>query len=524
MAAKTKKVASRKGRPNKKLMGEIDLKDIPQILHKLPPAEQQLLLAELEKLEELKGKQLAETKFIKFVEKVWPTFIAGRHHAKMADAFERVAKGELKRLIVNMPPRHTKSEFASYLLPAWFLGKYPHKKVIQCSHTAELAVGFGRKVRNLVDSEAYHKIFDGLQLSSDSKAAGRWNTSKGGDYFAIGVGGAVTGKGADLLIIDDPHSEQEAALAEVNPDIYDKTYEWYTSGPRQRLQPGGAIIVVMTRWSKRDLTGEILKAAAQREGDEWEVIEFPAILPSGNPLWPEFWSMEELGALRNELPNSKWMAQYQQNPTSESAAIVKREWWQEWEKESPPYCDFILQSWDTAFEKTQRADYSACTTWGVFYTPDDAGITQANIILLNAFRDRMEFPELKRVAVDEYKEWEPDSVIIEKKASGAPLIYEMRAMGIPVQEFTPTRGNDKISRLNAVSDLFASGRVWAPATRWAEEVIDEVAEFPAGAHDDYVDSVSMAMHRFRRGGYVGTALDEPEEAAVFRSQRQAGYY
>jgi predicted phage terminase large subunit-like protein len=234
--------------------------------------------------------------------------------------------------------------------------------------------------------------------------------------------------------------------------------------------------------------------------------------------------LDELAKLKNELPNSKWMAQYQQNPVSESAAIVKRDWWQEWEGDSPPYCDFILQSWDTAFEKTQRADYSACTTWGVFYHPDDAGISQANIILLNAFRDRMEFPELKRVAIDEYKEWEPDSVIIEKKASGAPLIYEMRAMGIPVQEFTPTRGNDKISRLNAVSDLFASGRVWAPATRWAEEVVDEVAEFPAGAHDDYVDSVSMAMHRFRRGGYVGTALDEPDEIPAFRSQRQPGYY
>jgi len=515
---------AKRGRPKKKILDEISLADIPGLLHKLPPAEQQLLLAELEKLEELKSKKDATDKFIPFVKQVWPTFIAGRHHAKMANAFERVAKGELKRLIINMPPRHTKSEFASYLLPAWFLGKYPHKKVIQTSHTAELAVGFGRKVRNLVDSEAYHKILPDLGLSSDSKAAGRWNTSKGGDYFAIGVGGAVTGKGADLLIIDDPHSEQEAALAEVNPDIYDKTYEWYTSGPRQRLQPGGAIVVVMTRWSKRDLTGEIIKAAAQREGDEWEIIEFPAILPSGNPLWPEFWSLDELAKLKNELPNSKWMAQYQQNPVSESAAIVKRDWWQEWEGDSPPYCDFILQSWDTAFEKTQRADYSACTTWGVFYHPDDAGISQANIILLNAFRDRMEFPELKRVAIDEYKEWEPDSVIIEKKASGAPLIYEMRAMGIPVQEFTPTRGNDKISRLNAVSDLFASGRVWAPATRWAEEVVDEVAEFPAGAHDDYVDSVSMAMHRFRRGGYVGTALDEPDEIPAFRSQRQPGYY
>ena len=503
----------------------ISLTDIPKILHKLPIHEQELLLAELEKLSELKRCKLSQDRFLKFVQEVWPTFIAGRHHAKMADAFERVARGECKRLIINMPPRHTKSEFASYLLPAWFLGKYPQKKIIQCSHTAELAVGFGRKVRNLVDTDAYKTIFPDLVLASDSKAAGRWNTSKGGDYFAIGIGGAVTGKGADVLIIDDPHSEQEAALAEVNPDIYDKTYEWYTSGPRQRLQPGGAIVIVMTRWSKRDLTGQILKDAASNDSiGEWEVIEFPAILPSDKPLWPEFWELSELLKVKRDVPNSKWQAQYQQNPISESAAIVKREWWQEWESDQPPQCDFILQSWDTAFEKTQRADYSACTTWGVFYHPDDNGVTQANIILLNAFRDRMEFPELKQVAIEEYKEWDPDSVIIEKKASGAPLIYEMRAMGIPVQEFTPTRGNDKISRLNAVSDLFASGRVWAPVTRWAEEVIDEVAEFPAGTHDDFVDTVSMAMHRFRRGGYVTTTLDEPDEIQYFKSNRNQGYY
>jgi predicted phage terminase large subunit-like protein len=503
----------------------ISIKDIPKILHKLPVHEQEVLLAELEKLAELKKRRLAQTKFLAFVKEVWPTFIAGRHHAKMADAFERVAAGTCRRLIINMPPRHTKSEFASYLLPAWFLGKFPHKKVIQCSHTAELAVGFGRKVRNLVDTDAYKEIFPDLQLASDSKAAGRWNTNKQGDYFAIGVGGAVTGKGADVLIIDDPHSEQEAALAEINPDIYDKTYEWYTSGPRQRLQPGGSIVIVMTRWSKRDLTGQILKDAASNDSiGEWEVIEFPAILPSDKPLWPEFWELAELLKVKRDVPNSKWMAQYQQNPVSESAAIVKREWWQEWPDENPPSCDFILQSWDTAFEKSQRADYSACTTWGVFYQPDDNGITQPNIILLNAFRDRMEFPSLKQCAIEEYKEWQPDSVIIEKKASGAPLIYEMRAMGIPVQEFTPTRGNDKISRLNGVADIFASGRVWAPPTRWAEEVIDEVAEFPAGTHDDYVDTVSMAMHRFRRGGYISTNLDEPDEPVYFKSRRQQGYY
>ena len=506
------------------LLNNVSLKDIPNILPLLSLQDQERLLAELEKLEELKTQKVAQERFMKFVEMAWPTFIAGKHHYKMAHAFERVAKGELKRLIINMPPRHTKSEFASYLLPAWFLGKYPHKKVIQTSHTAELAVGFGRKVRNLVDQEVYTRLFPGVGLQADSKAAGRWATNKGGDYFAIGVGGAVTGKGADLLIIDDPHSEQEAALAEVNPEIYDKVYEWYTSGPRQRLQPGGAIVIVMTRWSKRDLTGQVIKAEAQRGGEGWEVIEFPAILPSGNPLWPEFWSLTELSALKEELPNSKWMAQYQQNPVSESSAIVKREWWQKWEQEDPPHCDFVLQAWDTAFEKTNRSDYSACTTWGVFYQEDpDTGKIETNIILLDAYRERLEFPALKKKAMDQYEEFEPDSIIIEKKASGAPLIYEMRAMGIPVQEFTPVKGNDKISRLNAVSDLFASGRVWAPNTSWAEEVIDEVASFPSGEHDDYVDSVSLALMRFRKGGYLRAELDEEDEPRYFRRKFE-GYY
>jgi len=509
--------------PLRNSVGDINLKDIPSILPMLSQAEQTKLLAELDHLEELKKRDLIQERFMPFVEEVWPTFIAGRHHGRMASAFERVANGDCKRLIINMPPRHTKSEFASYLLPAWFLGKYPHKKVIQTSHTAELAVGFGRKVRNLVDKDIYTKIFPGLGLQSDSKAAGRWNTSKGGDYFAIGVGGAVTGKGADLLIIDDPHSEQEAALAETSPEIYDKTYEWYTSGPRQRLQPGGAIVIVMTRWSQRDLTAQVLKSAAQRGGEEWEVIEFPAIMPSGKPLWPEFWPPEELSALKEELPSSKWMAQYQQNPTAEASAIVKREWWKTWEGEEPPPCDFVLMSWDTAFEKTQRADYSALTTWGVFYHSDEAGVTQANIILLNAYRERMEFPRLKQVAIEEYKEWQPDSIIIEKKASGAPLIYEMRAMGIPVQEFTPTKGNDKIARLNAVSDLFASGMVWVPNTSWAEEVVDEVASFPAGEHDDYVDSTSMALMRFRRGGFVRLPSDETEDQ-LYSRRRKGGFY
>ena len=497
------------------------LQKLLSALPNLPEAQLRDLYATLEEHDILAEREKAKKTFLAFVKKMWPHFIEGAHHKRMAKAFERVARGECKRLIINMPPRHTKSEFASYLLPAWFLGNFPGKKVIQTSHTAELAVGFGRKVRNLVDSEAYREIFPDLNLQIDSKAAGRWNTSKGGDYFAIGVGGAVTGKGADLLIIDDPHSEQEAALAATNPEIYDKVYEWYTSGPRQRLQPGGAIVIVMTRWAQRDLTGQVLKNAAVRGETDWEVIEFPAILPSGNPLWPQFWSIEELAALREELPNSKWQAQYQQNPVGNESAIVKRDWWKWWEDERPPQCEYILQTWDTAFEKNQRADYSAGTTWGVFTYEEDM---TKHLILLNTYKKRVEWVELKRDVLQEYKEWEPDGLLIEKKATGAPLIYELRSMGIPVQEFTPSKGQDKIARLNAVSDIIASGKVWVPRTRWAEELVDEIAAFPSGEHDDLVDATTLALMRFRQGGFLRLPTDEPEEIQWFKSPRRERYY
>lgn len=501
---------------------EAELEALIASLPNLPPEEKAKVLQKLASRVELGEKDKARNEFMEFVAKVWPDFIGGRHHAKMARAFERVANGECKRLIINMPPRHTKSEFASYLLPAWFLGKYPNKKVIQCSNTAELAVGFGRKVRNLVDSEAYKDLFPNLELRADSKAAGRWNTSKNGDYFAIGVGGTVTGKGADILIIDDPHSEQEAALAASNPDVFDKVYEWYTSGPRQRLQPGGSIVIVMTRWAQRDLTGQVMKAAAARGGEQWDVIEFPAILPSGKPLWPEFWTLGELTALREELPNSKWQAQYQQNPVGNESAIVKRDWWQWWDKEEPPRCEYILQTWDTAFEKNNRADYSAGTTWGIFKNEEDNNTS--HIILLNTYKKRVEWVELKRDVLAEYNEYEPDGLLVEKKASGAPLIYELRAMGIPVQEYTPSKGQDKISRLNSVSDIIASGKVWVPRTRWAEELVDEIAAFPSGEHDDLVDATTLALMRFRQGGFLRLPIDEPEEVQFFRSHRRERFY
>lgn len=494
--------------------------DFESFISGLNEADRENLLVITQAYQESLTREKSQTSFMTFVNEMWPGFILGRHHALMAKKFEEIAEGKTRRLIINMPPRHTKSEFASYLLPAWFLGRYPHKKIIQCSNTAELAVGFGRKVRNLVGGEHYAKVFPNVSLRSDSKAAGRWSTNSNGEYFAIGVGGTVTGKGADLLIIDDPHSEQEAALAAGDPSVYDKVHEWFTSGPRQRLQPGGSIVIVMTRWGKRDLTGKVLQSMIERDGDEWEIIQLPAIMPSEKPLWPEFWSLEELLKLRNELPIAKWQAQYQQDPTSEEGAIIKREWWKIWEPERPPRCEFIIQSWDTAFTKSERADYSACTTWGVFYK--DENEADPNVILLDAFKRRMEFPELKEKAMEHYREWEPDAFVVEAKASGAPLIFELRAMGIPVQEFTPTRGNDKIVRINSVSDLFSSGKVWAPTTRWAEEVMEEMAAFPNSDHDDLVDSSTQALIRFRKGGFLKLPSDEEDEVRSFR--RKAAYY
>ena len=789
---------------------------LDELLGQLAPEQYEEFMDKVRSFREAVDREKAQEKFMDYVRMMWPGFVAGRHHAVMAKKFEAIARGESKRLIINMAPRHTKSEFASYLLPSWFLGKYPSKKVIQCSNTAELAVGFGRKVRNLVGSEQYKTVFPNVALRQDSKAAGRWSTNGNGEYFAIGVGGTVTGKGADLLIIDDPHSEQEAALGD--PTVFDRVYEWYTSGPRQRLQPGGSIVIVMcmtgdtkvlmadgtekllagirpgdrvatfdsgklttskvnnwqsngidsiykirtesgkiiranerhpflvmnegvlewtrlnqlmvgdelvslkdasvhqgqkqsqgyalpvcqksvitektqmlqdiqlgimesgrvypapnakilqcqkgyvtiatekntcqsprlkkqeknesntgmglqwlntskwfktvttgvmsavksllkriqghigtesfvsttttiqeklegfyattatlplvtgkrqaflnelhrisdftidqivsitpdgkeevfdveidrtenfiangvvshnTRWSERDLTGRIIKDALSRDkGEEWEVIELPAIMPSGNPLWPEFWSINELEALREELPPSKWNAQYQQNPTGEEGALVKREWWRVWEGDNAPACEFIIQSWDTAFTKNERSDYSACTTWGIFNLNEDPN--DKNIILLDAFKKRMEFPELKQVAHQFYKEWMPDSFVIEAKAAGSPLIFELRQMGIIVTEYTPTRGNDKFVRLNSVTDLFKSGKVWCPDTRWASEVVEEMAAFPNAEHDDLVDSSVQALIRFRKGGFLRLHTDEEDEPLGFR--RKHVYY
>ena len=476
-------------------------------------------LDEISRYEAEQVKKIGQTDLLSFADHVYPGYKVGPHHRRLANIFEEIAAGKKKRVIVNIAPRHGKSELISYLAPAWFLGKYPHKKVIMASHTADLAVDFGRRVRNLVADEKYKDIFPQIELQQDSKSASRWGTNFKGEYFAIGVGGALAGRGADLFIIDDPHSEQEAK--QMRPEVFLPAWEWFQSGPIQRLMPGGAIIVVMTRWSKLDLTAQIVNHMVKNEdADQWEVVEFPAILPSGKALWPDFWPVEELEAKKVGMDPRYWQAQYMQDPTAEEGALIKREWWQIWDKESPPECEFIIMSLDAAQEANNRADYNALTTWGVFQNEET---NVCNIILLNSVKKRMEFPELKAMVLQEYKEWEPDAFIVEKKSNGSALYQELRRMGVPVSEFTPGKGQDKIARVNAVSDLFSSGIVWAPDRRWAKDVIEECNDFPSGANDDLVDSTTQALLRFRNGGFLRLPTDEPDDEIFFR-RKQNVYY
>lgn len=504
-----------------------DLDAIEASLATLSAEDKLALLADLEEREKRTRLRAGASSMLGFAHAVYPGFKEGPHHRKLAALFSDVIEGRKKRVIINIAPRMGKSEFSSYLFPAYFLGKYPDKKIIMGTHTAGLSEDFGRRVRNLIQSEEYAEIFADTKVADDQKAAGKWSTSAGGQYYAAGVGGALAGRGADLFVIDDPHSEQDV---KTNSSLtFDTAWSWFQTGPLQRLMPGGAIIVIMTRWSKKDLTGKLIEWQTNNPGTEpWEIVELPAILNEGDAereksLWPEQWPLEALKEKKDGMDPQYWNAQYMQNPVSDNAAIISRKMWKVWQPEEAPLCEYVIQSWDTAFEEKTTADYSACTTWGVFYVDNEEGRRQPNIILLDAFKARMGFPELKATALKHYKRWNPDAFIVEKKAAGAPLIQELRSSGIPVQEFTPSRGNDKIVRLNAVADIFASGMVWIPDRRWAWEVVEEVASFPNGDHDDYVDTTSQALLRYRQGGFIPLPSDEDDRNETFYARRAAYY-
>ena len=798
----------------------------------------------LEQVEKQMEIDAARGDLLAFTREVYPNYAVGAHHRRMAALFKDVVEGRKSRIIINVAPRHGKSELTSYLLPAWFLGHKPDAKIIMATHTQSLSEDFGRRVRNLIADPDYQRIFPETSLQTDSKSAGNWNTKQGGKYYAVGVGGALAGRGADLLVIDDPHAlpldtevptpsgfktigalcvgdevygpdgkptrvvaksdvwrdrelyklttddgevvycdaghlwgyrsdtnlrkgktrtatardlEQwdkanlpclprhaavdyphrelkvdpyvlgawlgdgttglgrmtshpddavfmraqfEAAgyraasladpysfgvralakdLREIGvlnnkhvPDEYmtasvtqrmallqglmdtdgtvtaagqcsfqntnkrlaesvrtllhslgvkaklcvyfdsrerhatrkpdyrvnfklqdaarmprkrartytptdkrcrsftvektplradvqcitverkdglflvgrgyvvthnseqdiktgtrlpfDSAWSWYQTGPRQRLMWGGSVIVVMTRWSTFDLTARLLDYGAKNpDADQWEVVEFPAILPSGKSLWPEKWSLETLLRTKASLDPKYWTAQYMQDPSSDEAAIIARTDWRVWDKDKPPVCTYIIQALDAAAETTNRADFTSITTWGVFLNENEKDEYQ--IILLDRINERMQFPDLKTKSIEQFKRWEPDAFIVEKKSSGTALYQELRFMGLPVQEYTPHRGSgDKVARLNAVADIVRSGKVWIPDTWWARELVDQVAQFPNGQNDDDVDTTSMALMRFRQGGYLTLSSDDTLADKSTFYGRRAAYY
>jgi len=505
-------------------LSKAELQALQRALPHMSTKDKMELFEDLEVREHRARMSAAHSSILGFAAAVYPGFKVGAHHRKLAKIFQDVLNGTKKRVIINIAPRMGKSEFSSYLFPAYFLGKYPEKKIIMGTHTASLSEDYGRRIRNLIDGEDYAEIFPQTNVADDQKAAGKWSTTAGGQYYAAGVGGALAGRGADLFVIDDPHSEQDV---KINSRLaFDNAWSWFQTGPLQRLMPGGAIIVIMTRWSLIDLTGRLIDYQTKnKDADRWEIVELPAILNEDTEqeksLWPEQWPLDQLKSKKANMDPRFWNAQYMQQPTADTSAVVSRKHWRIWPSDDPPTCEYIIQSWDTAFETKNNSDYSACTTWGVFYNEEENNSPQ--IILLDAFKERMAFPELKAAAFKHWKEWDPDAFIVEKKAAGAPLIQELRSMGIPVQEFSPSRGNDKMVRMNAVSDLFHSNKVWAPDTRWAREVIEEVATFPVGEHDDYVDTTTQALLRYRQGGFIALDSDERDEPSIFR-RRVAAYY
>lgn len=498
------------------------------------PEEQVQIATMIDELERRKHAKICQDNLLEFCKFMDPTYVVAPHHKKLAELLTQIAFGYKDRIAVSIPPRHGKSHLVSTLFPAWFLGKFPTKKVLMVSHTGDLAVDFGRKVRNIIADSKYSSIFPGITLAQDSKSAGRWSTSQGGEYFATGVGAALAGRGADLLLVDDPHSEQD--LLNGNFDELEKTYQWFAFGARTRLMSGGRIAVIHTRWHQDDLIGHLIRDGANNEkADQYEVFEFPAILTTkqlddeGEPvavekaLWPEKFDLDALARTKASMPAFQWNAQYMQSPTGEEGAIIQRGWWKPWKKDDPPQCEFIIMALDAAAEKNNRADFTALLTFGVF-SDDELTDGASHIILLNAINIRVEFPELKDLALREWKDWEPDAFIVEKKSSGTPLYQELRRLGLPVQEFTPHRGTgDKVARINAVADILRSGMVWYPeGRRWAEDVIEQCVAFPFGSHDDMVDCVSMGLARYRQGGFIRLPNDFKDHEYV--AQRRAAYY
>ncbi len=471
------------------------------------------LLETLELLDEQ-----ARRKFEAFVRAtVGPGYLMGWVHIEICAALDQfledVVAGKSPRLILEAPPRCGKTELVSRKFPAYALGKYPDLSFIATSYGAELASSNNRDVQRVIDSDAYRDLFPHVQLNGDnvrSDSAGSYLRNSDifeivdhtGVYKSSGVGGGITGRGMHIGMIDDPIKDAEQAYSQT---YRDKVWEWYQSTFYTRLMPGGGILIIMTRWHEDDLVGRILKAAAE-DGEQWKVISFPAIAEKderhrkeGEALHPERYPLETLARIRTAVGSRVWASLYQQRPAAAEGAIFKREWW----KVYTPITDdpqalilalgitHVVQFWDTAFKTKTEHDYSVCITLGQ---------SENRYYVLDRWKGKVEFPELKNTAIAHAAKWQPHTLLIEDAASGKSLIQELqRDSLLPVHPIKVDK--DKVSRAYAVTPLLEAGRVFYPVNApWAQDFIDTLATFPNAEHDDDVDAFDGALEYLARGG------------------------
>jgi predicted phage terminase large subunit-like protein len=516
--------------------------------------EQQLLSSQVtfEHLESLSSslKDLADTyakeNFYTFIKRVVPSLVtdwkSGKHIKVIADKLQLMAEGKCPRLMVFLPPRSSKSVICSMLFPAWYIGHNPNHEIMSVSHSDELSSDFGRTVRDIVNSETYANIFSGVSLRQDVRAAGKWKTNLNGSYYAAGVRSKISGRGAHVAILDDVMSEHDAISSAGRKYIK----EWWPVGIRTRLMPNGSVLIINTRYHYDDICGWLLRM--QDENDvpsnmRWEVLSIPAWLdhhaarllklPVGSSYFPEWKPDYILKRDEEDIKSTNgtkyWESLYMQNPTPEEGSMIRREWIQWWDWEDPPNCDFIIQTLDTAFSTKDSADFSVIQTWGVFSMNDhyaDTGEEKAfsNLILLGSVKERLEYPDLRRVSQEEYRKHRPDLVIVEKKASGQSLIQDLRRNGLPILEYTPDR--DKVTRAYTASPLIEAGCIYLPKERdWAKDLLDELVLFPHGAHDDQVDAMVMAIHYVKDSWRMEHPEDPDwEDDQSRRRKKNRGYW
>ena len=483
--------------------------------------------------------------FISFVRAVAPTLISdwkmGRHIKVLSDKLQGVKDGSIKRLMVFLPPRSSKSVICSKIFPAWYIGNNPQHEILTISHSDQLASDFGRSVRDIVNTEQFQNIFPGVALRSDVRAAGKWKTNLNGTYYAAGVRSQIAGRGAHIAILDDAMSEEDSFSEAGRRYIK----EWYPAGLRTRIMPGGSIVIINTRYHHDDLCGWLLKQEEIMDMEStypWDVVKIPAWvdeesaelldLPVGTSYFPEWKPDEVLRVDEEEIIASNgsryWESLYMQNPTPEEGGIIKKRWLQKWEYSEPPSCDFIIQTYDTAFSTRTTADFSVIQTWGIFDMPEEdyegREYWGSNLILLGNTRGKFEYPDLRKISQELYNEYKPDVCIIEKKASGQSLIQDLRRSGLPVMEYNPDK--DKVSRVYAASPMLESGRGWLPdGKRWSDELIEELITFPNGRNDDQVDALVMAVHYMKESWRLGHP-DDPSwvDDVNHRKQKRVAYW